>query len=223
MKRDIEGRLKAIELRKKGYSLNEIVEELGIAKGSASVWVRNVPLSAAARRRLLTRIKLGQLLSAESKRRKTQELLDSYREKAAVDLGRTNLNHETNKLVCSLLYWCEGGKNHYHGVSFTNSDPKLIKTFLCLLRNSFELDEKKFRPCIHLHEYHNPRKQLDFWSKITDIPKDQFIKPFRKPNTGKRIRTNYPGCIAIKYHSTAVARQLLAAAEVFLSKYGGVG
>ena len=44
MKRKAIEKIKAINLRKKGYSLNEIVEKLGVAKSSVSVWVRNEPL-----------------------------------------------------------------------------------------------------------------------------------------------------------------------------------
>jgi len=67
-----------------------------------------------------------------------------------------------------------------------------------------------------LHSYHNPKKQLDFWSKITDINKKQFIKPYEKPNVGKRIHKNYQGCIAIKYHSNDLARRLNSIAKAFL-------
>lgn len=219
MKQKIEEKLKAISLRKKGYSLNEIVEKVGVAKSSVSVWVRNIPLNNHARKRLLTKIKIGQLISAENKRRKTKEILDNYRKQALKDIRNKGLDKITAKIICSLIYWCEGTKNYFQGLNFTNSDPRLIKTFLYLLRKSFNIDEKKFRPCIHLHKYHNPKKQLNFWSKATKIPKTQFIKPFIKLNTGKRIRENYPGCIAIRYHNSSITKQLLMIAETFLIEY----
>jgi hypothetical protein len=115
-----------------------------------------------------------------------------------------------------MIYWCEGGKNAKYGVAFTNSDPKLVRTFLTLLRENFNLDERKFHPGIHLHSYHSPGTQLDFWSKVTDIDKQQFIKPYLKPNTGKRIRKNYQGCISLRYASNDLARQLMAIAKAYL-------
>jgi transposase len=72
MKQKVEERLKAIELRKQGYSANEIVKKVGVAKGSISVWIRNVPLTGKGRKRLLTRIKLCQLRSAEKRRARTK-------------------------------------------------------------------------------------------------------------------------------------------------------
>lgn len=57
---------------------------------------------------------------------------------------------------------------------------------------------------------------LDFWSKVTKINKKQFIKPYRKLNSGKRIHPNYQGCISIKYHSNDLARRIMATAKAFL-------
>ena len=223
MKRKVKEKLRAIKLREQGFSLNEILKEIDASKSSVSGWVRNVPLSNNARKRLLTKIRLGQLISAENKRKQTEGILNKYSQEAILEIKSRNLDKIAAKIFCSLLYWCEGGKNHFYGVNFTNSDPRLVKTFLFLLRKSFDLNEKRFSPCVHLHKYHNIKSQLSFWSKVTNIPQSQFIKPFIKPNTGKRIRNNYPGCIAIRYHSNDLARRLLMTAEAFLSKYGGVG
>jgi len=217
MKLKIEERLKAVALREKGFSVNEIVSRVGVAKSSISTWVRNVPLSPAARKRLLTKIKLGQRVSAENKHRKVEDAIESYFQDALQKVRGSKLNKFYRRVICSLLYWCEGIKDHYSGVGFVNSDPKLIKTFLRLFRESFEIDEKRFSACIHLHEYHNPAKQLRFWSEITGIPPHQFMKPYRKPNTGKRVRKEYPGCVAVRYHNNDIARQLLSTARAFMA------
>lgn len=220
MKLKREEKLRAIALREKGYSLNEIVEAVGVAKSSVSEWVRNIPLTEKARRRLLTKIKLGQLVSAENKREKTNILIDAYRAEASKDLQTVNVDRIMRKIICSLLYWCEGAKRQFNGVRFTNSDPKLIRTFLNLFRQSFEVDENKIRIGLHLHEYHNTKKQIAFWSNITAVNRNKFIRPYLKPHTGKRIRKDYPGCATIYYYSNNTARQLLATAETFLQKMG---
>lgn len=222
MKLKIKERLHAVSLREKGFSVNEIVKKVGVAKSSVAVWVRNVPMSDKARKRLLTRIKLCQIISAERKRQRTQELLHRYKEQAVATLTDID-NTSAERIICALLYWCEGLKNLSNGVGFINSDPKLIKTFLTLLRRSFPLDEKKFRLCVHLHGYHNTEKQIAFWSKVTNIDKVQFIKPYRKPHTGKRIKKDYPGCLSVRYYSNDLAKRLLMTATAFLEKYGPIG
>ncbi|MEK7173123.1 MAG: hypothetical protein AAB740_04065, partial [Patescibacteria group bacterium] len=178
------------------------------------------PLTDNARRRLLTKIKLGQLVSAENKHRKTEQVIENYRREAAIEFENIKLDKPLKKITCSLLYWCEGAKDTYSGIRFTNSDPRLIRTFLALFRKAFAVDETKLRVGLHLHEYHNPRRQIAFWSKTTGIPKQKFINPFLKPHTSKRIKRNYPGCATIYYHSNDMARELLATAEMFIQNVG---
>jgi predicted transcriptional regulator len=218
MKRKVVEKIKSIKLRKRGYSVNEIVNNIGVSKSSVSVWVRNVVLSENSKKRLLTKIKSGQLISAENKRIKTKLIMDFYKKEAYRRLSKFNIEG-IGKFICALIYYCEGAKDKTGGVSFTNSDPKLIKVFLMLLRNNYDIDESKFRICMHLHEYHNFKKQMEFWSKVTKIKKEQFIKPYNKPNTSKRIKDGYQGCLAIKYHSSHIQKQLLMTAEAFFDKY----
>ncbi len=214
----ISERHKAIILRKSGHSLKEIANKLDVAKSSVSMWVREVELSSAAEKRLLTKIKLGQFIAAKNKLAKTKAIEDKYFDEALNSINTLNIGGYYSKLLCALIYWCEGSKSNKNGINFVNSDYKLVKTFLRLLRESFELDERKFRPCIHLHSYHNVQEQLDFWSNITDINKRQFIKPYMKINSGKRIHDNYQGCIAIRYHSNDLARRLNSIAKAFITE-----
>ena len=220
MKARIEAKLKAVALRKRGYSLSEIIKSVGASKSSVSVWVRNVPLTTRGRERLLTKIKLGQLISAENKHKRTRIELNGFVKVAEADLEKIVLDSLHVRFICALLYWCEGTKNYFQGVNFINSDSRLVSTFLRFFRKSFQVDEKKFRCCVHIHEYHNAGKQVAFWSKVTDIPKKQFIKPYLKPHTGNRIETDYQGCVSIRYHDNTMARRLYALGETFIKNMG---
>ena len=73
------------------------------------------------------------------------------------------------KLLASFLLWTEGSKSARSYISFINSDPLMIRTFLTLLRKSFSLNESKFRALMHLHEYHKEQQQMIFWSKVANI------------------------------------------------------
>lgn len=125
-------------------------------------------------------------------------------------------------LLCSLIYWREGAKDSKR-MEFTNSDPMLVKTFLSLLRNASPVNKEKFKVVAHLHEYHDVPEQIKFWSKVTDMPFQQFDKPFLKGHTGKRVREGYNGCISVRYHDTSVAKLILSIAKAFILKYGCVG
>ncbi|MBI2035852.1 MAG: hypothetical protein HYT12_04220 [Candidatus Liptonbacteria bacterium] len=213
----VEFKEKVVLYRKKGHSLNELSAKFGVSKGNLSGWLRDVELSDVARERLLKKITKGQLVSSENKKRKTDLLEKRYLQNALMNLKNIDILG-AHALLCGIMYWCEGIKNPRGGISFINSDPDVIRKFLELLRSTFILDEKKFRPCLHLHQYHHIQKQIDFWSKVTHINKSQFIRPYIKQNTGKRIRENYPGCINIRYHSNDLARQLLAVGKAFFNK-----
>lgn len=209
---------KALKFRRSGHSLGEISRQLHICKSTISEWVGRVELNSRARKRLFRKVKIGQMMFAEKIRRKTMAREEFYLQEARAALVN---GPDYRKIMCAMLYWCEGNKSP-KGLIFTNSDPKLVRTFLKLLRESFALDERKFHPCIHIHEYHSAARQLDFWAKMTNISKRQFIKPYRKPNTGKRIRKGYQGCLSLRYHDNDLARRLLATAKAFLEKTGGI-
>lgn len=127
-------------------------------------------------------------------------------------------------MLCALIYWCEGAKLYGNkgNFCFTNSDPMLVAAFLKLLRASFDIDESKFHPALHIHEYHNERAQLKFWSKVTSIPVGQFIRSYRKPESGITIRKGYQGCVQVRYYDKMVLRRILAIASEFLRINGSI-
>jgi predicted transcriptional regulator len=211
-------RQQAIQLRKRGLTLNEIAERLHVAKSSVSLWVRNVQVSKVAELRLQKKKIAAQHTASQVNRLRTQKKYDDFLISAKNSIHRHPLPDTHAKLVCALLYWCEGAK-HTNRVEFTNADPDVISLFLRLLRKSFLTDESRFRVCVHLHSYHNSEKQISYWSTVTGIPENQFTKPYKKKHTANRIRENYQGCASIRYHDANLARQLHALAQAALELY----
>jgi len=210
MKHPIELKEKATKLRKRGYSLKEISDKLGISKSTASLWASDISLNQKAKDRLKKRGILGQYKSILLRRRRKKTILGRFRKAARKELVKNKNDKEIYRLLCSILFWCEGNKGLISALRFTNSDPGMIKCFLYCLREGFEIDENKFRALIHLHNYHDEEKQIKYWSRITNIPKEKFYKSYRKPNTGKRIKKNYPGCLAITYFDAELVKKLWA-------------
>ncbi|MDD5416206.1 MAG: hypothetical protein PHE48_04355 [Candidatus Daviesbacteria bacterium] len=212
---------KAFILRKQGYSIKEVAAKLSIAQSTSSVWLSQIILSASAQKRLEKRKILGQYKSIFI-RKTAREKHRAILEKTATEMLSTiPLSQTLAKLCCALIWWCEGNKNTT-SVKFTSSDPTLIRNFLYLFRAGFKIDESKFRALVHLHEYHNNKTQKQFWSNIASIPLTQFHRSYLKPNTGKRIKENYPGCLALVYYDASIAKELEAIYNVF-SKSRGVG
>lgn len=217
MKKELQ--IKAKKLRLKGYSVKELHRMLGVSKGTISIWVRNVKLSNRAQARLRQNYTNGQLASQKTIKEKTRQkniVADNF---AINALNLINFSPEIILLSCALLYQCEGSRDVKDAVTFTNSDPVLIKTFMFLFRESFDLDEKKIRILMHLHDYHNENLQKKFWSRITGVPNKQFLKTYNKKNIGFYKKEGYQGCIQIRYHDVVIGRKLQAVAKMFMERY----
>ena len=214
---------RAIRLRKEGYTLSEIAKSLGVSKSSASIWLRNIDLSDEARERIDAKRLHARMLSAQTHRAKTRISLEGADALAKQTIKRTALDKNHFKMFAAIAYWCEGEKTENDtALTFANSDAALVQTFLFFLRNGFEIDELKFRVCMHLHSYHDEKKQRAFWSRATGIPAKQFFKSYQKAHTGLYKKDRYAGCASIRYHDVRVARELQAVARAILGKYGPI-
>lgn len=209
---------KAKRLRKEGFSLSEIALRLHISKSTSSLWVRGISLNERATQRLRHRREIGFENMRATRRRLLEQERRTIRKYSQNDIFNLNLSPALRRILCALLYACEGGKRTKEGVRFMNSDPNLVRSFLVLMRKGFKIDENRFRVCLHLHDYHDENKEKIYWSKITGIPVKQFIKPFHKKNSKITIKENYRGCASIRYHDSNIARRILDLAEGVLSR-----
>jgi hypothetical protein len=137
-----------------GLSGAEVAKILNIHSGLISNWCRDVPKS-----RFLGLIRYNQ--------KKRNIYLNS--DKRMVD--KFILDKDNAKLLCGLLYGCEGSKYPANnGVAFVNSDPKLVITFVSLLRKSYLLDESKWRVHLQIHSNQNYDDLKKYWSDLLLIP-----------------------------------------------------
>lgn len=211
---------KAKLLRRDGYSLVQIASELKISKSTASLWTSKVKISNPGKIKILKRQDDARLKAFKiiSDRRKL--ILKTITEKAKYSFSLIQMSPALFKLITAIFIWTEGEKGGFSKVGFTNSDPLMIATFLYTLRKSFKLDEHKFSALVHIHEYHNEKEILKFWSAVTKIPISKFTKSYLKPHTAKRKRENYMGSIHINYYDYKVARELASLYNTFASSIG---
>lgn len=208
----------AIELRRAGYSLREISNKLNIAKSTTSLWTHGVQLSARARNRIKGIVLMGRKLSISTKMQKRRDKEKEFEQNARVTITQTSTkNIHDKKLLLALLYGCEGAKSdRFSRVTFVNSDPKLIAKFIHLFRKTYQVDEKRWRGCLHLHDYHNVNKQKKIWSRITNIPINQFTV-YQKQNTKIRKREHYQGCLSLRYYNSTIAKELYYLYKEFIA------
>lgn len=213
---------KAILLRKEGKSLSEIAHILHVAKSSASLWVRNVTLSKRAQGRIQNKVVVGQKKAVRVMVQRRMKYRLGLEQIIRTSLSTMQLDPFIKKLFCSIFYWTEGTKNPQTRVSFTNSDPMMVKTYLLLLRTAFGLDETKFRALVHIHSYHNDNEIKEYWSSITHIPLSQFHKSFHKQSDHKRKKKDYKGTICVTYYNSQIALELTLLYNIFAKCLRGV-
>lgn len=218
MKKEIEKQAK--KLRKEGYSFREISILFNISKSTASLWCRNEALDKQAKARIKRLGDIGRekgKLTAIKKRKAELMLID----KNCSVLNDRTYNINDYKLFLALLYWGEGGKTK-NRFRFTNSDPKMMKSFLCLLRKAFFINEKKLYARIHLHEYHNQDEMINFWSSITGIEKNK-LSVYNKPHTGINKKFGYKGCVTVSYGDSRIFKEIFIIINRFIKKTNNAG
>jgi hypothetical protein len=208
-------RAKARNLRAEGMDYEEIATALGVAKGSVSLWVRDLPRPARlsyaeCRKRSAEGTK--RYWAAERPVREARRAAD--RAAAAAQIG--DLTDRELLIAGAIAYWCEGTKNKPHRrsdrVIFTNSDPSLIRLFLRFLDAAgTPPTDLSFRICIH--ENPDAESAQRFWSEITGARRDQFLTPTLKRHNPKTVRKNtgvdYHGCLRIDVNrSSGLYRQI---------------
>lgn len=174
---------KARALRKKGYSINQIVRKAGLTKASVSIWVRDIILTKAQKKKLSERgrsvesIERRRLLRLSNELAKRQIIIDEAKK------DYTSISLEQLKLIGIILYLGEGGKTERGTARISNSDPEVIKMMMRFFREICNVPEGKFRGNVHTFAHADVEKTEKYWSKISGIPKNQFHKTYIKPSS----------------------------------------
>lgn len=216
----------ASKLRKKGYSYTEINQKLGVAKSTLSGWFSDMPLNAGAQERLKGRTRIG--TEALIRRNKAQTHLARKRAKETQYTAKKKvapLSKYELLLVGAALYWAEGGKRAMkngkettlHAVSFSNTDPDMIRLYLRFVREVLEVSNDKIKIGVRIFEHSNPENIIRYWSKITGVPSTQFERPnssISRSSLGKKPYNRLPyGTIRVKVNSTQKFNEVIGYIE----------
>ena len=104
------------------------------------------------------------------------------------------------KIIGTMLYWGEGYKAGKDTVDFANSDKDMIVLFMKFLRHVCGVDEKRLRVYSYFYSNQNIKKNINYWSNLTKIPKSQFTKPYIREDFRENKKNKMPyGLIHIRY------------------------
>jgi transcriptional regulator with XRE-family HTH domain len=195
---------RARELRAQAWTLQEIADDLGVAKSSVSVWTRGVEFVPRARRtgnhgarpprpHAQRRRKLAQI----------EQLNDAGRERVGT------LSRRDVLLAGAALYAGEGAKTD-GCVSMANTNPELLAFFCAWLRSCFEVEEHRLRARLYLHADLDLEAATAHWVAVTGVPPDRFGKPYRAKVDGTRRHAKHVyGCATVSYACARTHREIM--------------
>jgi hypothetical protein len=198
----------ARRLRGDGWTLQDIAEKLGVSKSSVSIWVRDVPFTPSPRRWGPQRRPNP---ASFAKQRQIEELDAAGREQIGT------LSDEAFLAAGVALYAGEGSKTE-GAVTFANTDPKMVEFFCAWLRRFFEIDERRLRVRVYLHEGLDLGAAEDHWAAVTGVPREQFRKPYRAVADPSIRRNKHEfGCVYVRYSCTRTHRRIMGLTRALLS------
>lgn len=211
-------------MRMQGKSYTEISRGLGMSKSTLSLWFRHLILPEEMRAKINSRARTASI-NAILKHNKKQTHDAEERSRAIRADHRKSVGTISVRelmLIGSALYWAEGYKRPilrdgkprtYHPVSFTNSDPLMVKLFLKFLRGVCHVAEEHIKADLRIFEHQNEAHLLDYWGRITGLPYSNFRKTYRGvsiSNQRKRPFNVLPyGTIQIRVSRTEVFHRIM--------------
>lgn len=214
---------KVLKLRLEGWSFTEITRETGVVKSTLHEWLKGLGRPEKYKNLKGTEwMNAMRIMAVAANKKKYQEIYKRISERTNSEVEKVSLDILTKKCILSSLYWAEGTKGEHSSLCFANTDPKLMKLFITLLRECYSLDESKFHLRLHLHGYHQEDEIKNFWSDLLNIPLNRFQKTYRKPRSKeKTFRRNFGGICFLLYNSVYLRREIMDFGHYFAEKISG--
>lgn len=211
---------KAVQMRREGSSLKDIERALGIPRSTLSGWLKKVHLSAAQKRVLKHRWKLG-LVKARKKavewhRAGRVERLAHAKESALLTLKQLGTNYEAAwELALAFLYLGEGAKKSEQ-TSLGSSDEQILKFFVASLKHLYHIEPHELKCELHLRADQSPKKMKLYWSRTLSIPLKNFGAATRDQRTaGRKTYQHYKGVCIVRAPGIAIQRKLVYISREF--------
>lgn len=189
-------------MRAAGATYTEIAAALGVAAGSLSVWLRDLPVPDRGRARHAARVAGLRHKGGDTTRRRAEE-----RRVARVTRGIGSVAALSDRelfFVGLALYWAGGSKDKpwkRHGrVRVTNSDADLLRVFLAWLNLiGVRPDELTFN--LSIHEGQDVAAQEKWWQDELGLDPKAFNGCMLKHHNPRPRRHNtgegYHGCLVV--------------------------
>ncbi|OIO07119.1 hypothetical protein COX68_02395 [Candidatus Falkowbacteria bacterium CG_4_10_14_0_2_um_filter_41_15] len=173
----------ALKLRENGKTYSQISSILDIPKSTLSTWLKDVVLSEKAKDKIQKRVTSTSIYKLIT-RNKQRTIIARAKHKQIYQLAKKEAPKFLSDalFICGTsLYWAEGYKqgamgSKWKSIDFTNADPQMIKLMIKFFTKFLGLEKSQIRIQIMLHDSKNSERAINFWHKLTGIPRQNFFK-----------------------------------------------
>jgi len=224
-----EYKAQAIKSRRKGLSIKDINKKFGIPLSTLSGWLKDVELTNKQKEILKGKWEQA-LVNARVKavlwhNEQKKLRLEKAEKEAKEILCKINLDDKNIlELTLALLYLGEGFKGEVTGIG--NSDPTVLKFFLAVLKQNYNININNIACELHLRADQNADEIKEFWARELRISTSNFKRVyFDKRTIGSKTYPHYKGVCVIWIGNIAILRKLIYLSNLYcqkiISKYLG--
>ena len=182
-----------------------------MARSTASLWVRDIPLTVAQRAALTLRnpVYNGQFKGAATNAGRGRCRRRVYQERGRIRAKKPDALY----VAGSMLYWAEGDKGR-NAVRMANSDPAVLSHFVKFLRVEFRVADEQIRVTCNLFADHEDRKTEveDFWLTTLRLPRaclcTSVVNRYSRYSQKKRRNKLPYGTCRVAVHSTEIVQTI---------------
>jgi hypothetical protein len=210
----IDDKRRAIELRRSGKSYRSIENELGIAKSTLSGWLKDVHLTQAQSKRLhqnwLEGLERARKMASQVHVTTKKNSINMHKREAKETVNSMKIDKNLLEIMLVGLYLGDGFKVNGR-VGLGNSNPRIVKLFLTLIRVLYTINEDKIRVQIFARMDQKETELIQYWSDLLTVPMTQFHKTqFDKRTAKSKTKSNYYGVCAVSVSNMELQRHILA-------------
>jgi hypothetical protein len=200
MKRLVQEKERAVALRKKGLSYNEILQQVPVAKSSLSLWLKDLELTKDEKKVLKNRmgknISHGRIKAATELRKKRLAREVEYVVEAKEMFERYVREPKFHAGIA--MYWAEGAKTSTRWL-LINTDLAVIELMVSWLKSYVGVSDQDILFRLFIHKPYADNLCEEWWQNKLEVPRDRFLKTVYKETVHKSKRkTGHHGCLRIE-------------------------
>lgn len=211
-------RAEARRLRAEGMSVRDIARQLGVAKASVSVWVRDIVLTDAQQSALRDNDRHYDARQRGSRANMEKGLAQrlAYQQEGRAKAREGDPLH----LAGCMLYWAEGAKSR-GSLELVNSDAAMLVFFTRFLRESLTIPERKFIARVICYTNNGiPLETIeDYWLQTLSLPRAALrktiinVQPVSSKRRGRKLL--YGVCV-LSVHSVRAVQHVYGAIQEYV-------